>query len=202
MHTPIGEMNIELTLPGIHNVGNALLAAALSINVGASLENVRDGLAKIQHVKGRLEVKQLSEKVRLLDDSYNANVASVTAAIKLLSSYEGRRVLVLGDMAELGDQARHYHEQVGELAKSESIEMFYTLGELSKSASDMFGEGGQHFSHIEPLLDALYKELYANDNEFTILVKGSRSSRMDRVVTAIEGAPLSNAQHYGGFTEC
>ena len=202
MHTPIGEMNIELTLPGIHNVGNALLAAALSINVGASLENVRDGLAKIQHVKGRLEVKQLSEKVRLLDDSYNANVASVTAAIKLLSSYEGRRVLVLGDMAELGDQARHYHEQVGELAKSESIEMFYTLGELSKSASDMFGEGGQHFSHIEPLLDALYKELYANDNDITILVKGSRSSRMDRVVTAIEGAPLSNAQHYGGFTEC
>jgi len=83
MHTPIGEMNIGLTIPGMHNVSNALLAAALAINVGASLENVRDGLATMKNVKGRLDVKQLSEQVRVLDDSYNANVASVTAAIKI-----------------------------------------------------------------------------------------------------------------------
>lgn len=202
MHTPRGEMNIELTIPGMHNVSNALLAAALSINVGASLENVRDGLAKMKNVKGRLDVKQLSEQVRLLDDSYNANVASVTAAIKLLSSYQGRRVLVLGDMAELGDKARHYHEEVGELAKNEGIDMLYTLGVLSQSASEVYGDHGQHFSDIEPLLDELYKELHPTHDDITILVKGSRSARMDRVITALEGSPVGKLDRSRRLVAC
>ncbi len=190
MHTPMGEMNIELTIPGMHNVSNALLAAALAINVGASLENVRDGLATMQHVKGRLDVKQLSEQVRLLDDSYNANVASVTAAIKLLASYHGRTVLVLGDMAELGDKARHYHEEVGQLAKDEGIDRLFTLGVLSQSASDVYGEQGLHCSTIESLMDALYAELHNENDDITILVKGSRSARMERVVSALEASPV------------
>jgi UDP-N-acetylmuramoyl-tripeptide--D-alanyl-D-alanine ligase len=190
MHTPIGEMNVGLTIPGMHNVSNALLAAALAINVGASLENVRDGLATMKNVRGRLDVKQLSEQVRVLDDSYNANVASVTAAIKLLASYQGRRILVLGDMAELGDKARHYHEEVGELAQREGIDMLYTLGVLSQSASSVYGDHGQHFSEIEPLLTALYGELQHIDEDITILVKGSRSARMERVVTALEASPV------------
>lgn len=190
MHTPIGEMNIELTIPGMHNVGNALLAAALAVNVGASLENVRAGLATMTNVKGRLDVKQLSEQVRVIDDSYNANVASVTAAIKLLASYQGRRILVLGDMAELGDKARHYHEEVGELAKSEDIDMLFTLGVLSQSASSVYGANGQHFSEIDALINALYAELQHVDEDITILVKGSRSAKMERVVTALEVSPV------------
>ena len=144
----------------------------------------------MKNVKGRLDVKQLSEQVRVLDDSYNANVASVTAAIKLLASYQGRRILVLGDMAELGDKARHYHEEVGELAQREGIDMLYTLGVLSQSASSVYGDHGQHFSEIEPLLTALYGELQHIDDDITILVKGSRSARMERVVTALEASPV------------
>lgn len=202
MQTPMGEMNIELTIPGIHNVSNALLAAGLAINVGASLENVRDGLSKMQHVKGRLDVKQLSEQVRLLDDSYNANVASVTAAIKLLSSYQGRRVLVLGDMAELGDKAKHYHEEVGALAKNEGIDMLYTLGQLSQSASEVYGQAGQHFHDIDLLLEELYQELTPLHDDITILVKGSRSSRMDRVVTALEGSPVGKLDRSRKLIAC
>jgi UDP-N-acetylmuramoyl-tripeptide--D-alanyl-D-alanine ligase len=202
MQTPMGEMNIELTIPGMHNVSNALLAAGLAINVGASLENVRDGLSKMQHVKGRLDVKQLSEQVRLLDDSYNANVASVTAAIKLLSSYQGRRVLVLGDMAELGDKAKHYHEEVGALAKNEGIDMLYTLGQLSQSASEVYGQAGQHFHDIDLLLEELYQELTPLHDDITILVKGSRSSRMDRVVTALEGSPVGKLDRSRKLIAC
>jgi UDP-N-acetylmuramoyl-tripeptide--D-alanyl-D-alanine ligase len=202
MQTPMGEMNIELTIPGMHNVSNALLAAGLAINVGASLENVRDGLSKMQHVKGRLDVKQLSEQVRLLDDSYNANVASVTAAIKLLSSYQGRRVLVLGDMAELGDKAKHYHEEVGALAKNEGIDILYTLGQLSQSASEVYGQAGQHFHDIDLLLEELYQELTPLHDDITILVKGSRSSRMDRVVTALEGSPVGKLDRSRKLIAC
>lgn len=202
MQTPMGEMNIELTIPGMHNVSNALLAAGLAINVGASLENVRDGLSKMQHVKGRLDVKQLSEQVRLLDDSYNANVASVTAAIKLLSSYQGRRVLVLGDMAELGDKAKHYHEEVGALAKNEGIDMLYTLGQLSQSASEVYGQAGQHFHDIDLLIEELYQELTPLHDDITILVKGSRSSRMDRVVTALEGSPVGKLDRSRKLIAC
>lgn len=202
MQTPMGEMNIELTIPGMHNVSNALLAAGLAINVGASLENVRDGLSKMQHVKGRLDVKQLSEQVRLLDDSYNANVASVTAAIKLLSSYQGRRVLVLGDMAELGDKAKHYHEEVGALAKNEGIDILYTLGQLSQSASEVYGQAGQHFHDIDLLIEELYQELTPLHDDITILVKGSRSSRMDRVVTALEDSPVGKLDRSRKLIAC
>ncbi len=202
MHTPIGEMNIELTLPGLHNVGNALLAAALSINVGASLEHVRDGLAKMQNVAGRLHVKQISEQVRLIDDTYNAAVGSVKAAIELLSQYEGKRVLVLGDMAELGDKARYYHEEIGTLAKDKGIEYLFTLGVLSQSASQVFGANGAHFSAIDALNDTLYNTLYNTPENITILVKGSRSARMERVVKALEESPVGKLDRSRGLIAC
>jgi len=186
MHTPIGEMNIELTLPGIHNVGNALLAAALSINVGASLEHVRDGLAKMQNVAGRLHVKQLSEQVKLIDDTYNAAVGSVRAAIEFLSQFEGKRFLVLGDMAELGDKARYYHEEIGTLAKEKGIEYLFTLGVLSHSASQAFGANSMHFTTLEELYKGIYSMLQNDYENITILVKGSRSARMERLVKALE----------------
>ena len=202
MHTPVGEMNIQLTQPGLHNVGNALLAAALAINVGASLENVRDGLAKMTNVGGRLTVKQLSEQVRLIDDSYNANVASVNAAIDLLSAYQGIRILVLGDMAVLGDKSRQYHEQVGQYAKECGIDYLFTIGVLSQSASTVFDGQGSHFSDIDQLVDSLYKTVMHLDENITLLVKGSRSSGMERVVKAMEDSPVGKLTRQYGVIAC
>ena len=187
---PQGEIAIQLTIPGVHNVGNALVAAALTLQVGANLENVRDGLIAMQQVSGRLNVKQLTDQVRLLDDTYNANVASVNAAIDTLSSFSGIRVLVLGDMKELGEKARFYHEQVGEYAKQKGINYLYTMGVLSQSASAVFNENGGHFSDVESLLAAMESDLLVQQRDISILVKGSRSSKMERVVEAIEASTL------------
>jgi UDP-N-acetylmuramoyl-tripeptide--D-alanyl-D-alanine ligase len=190
MCTPKGEVYISLCLPGEHNVGNALLAAALTLQVGATLEDVRDGLANMAQVKGRLNVIELGPTTRLLDDTYNANVASVHAAIDLLATFSGRRVLVLGDMAELGSKARFYHEQVGEYAKKKGIDTLYTLGVLSQSASSVLGEQGMHHTHIDDLMQSLQAGLAAEFRDVTVLVKGSRSAKMEDVVSAIKESGL------------
>jgi UDP-N-acetylmuramoyl-tripeptide--D-alanyl-D-alanine ligase len=188
--TPVGEIDVNLSLPGEHNVGNALVAAALTIEVGATLEDIRDGLAAMEQVKGRLNVKQLTSQVRLLDDSYNANVASVNAAIDLLSTFSGRRILILGDMAELGTKSRYYHEQVGLYAKQKGIDNVFTLGVLSQSASAVFGEDGMHHTHLDDLMQTLDAGLAAEFRDITLLVKGSRSSKMENVAAAIEASSL------------
>ena len=194
MHTPRGRVSIQLTVPGIHNVGNALVAAALSIQVGASLDDVRDGLREMSQVKGRLNVKQLSGQVRLLDDTYNANVASVNAAIDTLSSFSGMKVLVLGDMAELGEKARYYHEQVGEYARQKGIDHLYSLGVLSQHASSVYQELGQHFTDAQSLVASLEALCVNEQRDISILVKGSRSSKMENVVEAIEVSPLGKLE--------
>ena len=194
-----GEAAIQLTIPGIHNVGNALVAAALTMQLGATLENVRDGLLAMKQVKGRLNVKTLGSQVRLLDDTYNANVASVNAAIDTLSTFSGINVLILGDMKELGEKARFYHEQVGNYALSKGIDYLYSFGVLSQSASAVFeeisGKNGTeknsgHFTDIDSLMKALEQDLQVEQQDISILVKGSRSSRMERVVEAIEASSL------------
>jgi len=185
-----GETAIQLTIPGIHNVGNALVAAALTMQLGATLENVRDGLLAMKQVKGRLNVKALSSQVRLLDDTYNANVASVNAAIDTLNSFSGINVLVLGDMKELGEKARFYHEQVGNYALSKGINYLYSFGVLSQSASAVFNDKGAHFTDIDSLIKALENDLQIEQRDISVLVKGSRSSRMERVVEAIEASSL------------
>lgn len=190
MHTPQGKTNILLSLPGIHNVSNALVAAALAMSVGANLENIKTGLQNLSQVKGRLNVKQLTNQVRVLDDTYNANVASVNAAVDVLSSFCGYKVMILGDMGELGEKARYYHEKVGEYALDKGISAFYSLGVLSQSASDVFENKGKHFSDVESLVAALAEELSNEHQDVSILVKGSRSARMERVVAAIEESPV------------
>lgn len=187
---PKGQIGITLTIPGMHNVGNALVAAALAIRVGASLEDVKMGLLNMTQVKGRMQVNMLTEHVRLLDDSYNANVGSVKAAIDTLSSFAGKRILILGDMAELGGKARHYHEQVGEYATEKGIDSLYTLGVLSQSASTAFHGQGSHHSDMDALVAALESDLLHEQRDLTILVKGSRSARMERVVSALEESSL------------
>jgi UDP-N-acetylmuramoyl-tripeptide--D-alanyl-D-alanine ligase len=190
LSTPKGRTSVSLALPGMHNVSNALVAAALSMAVGASLEDVKLGLLYMQQVIGRLNVKQLGSQVKVIDDTYNANVASVNAAVDLLASFSGRRVLILGDMGELGEKARYYHEQVGEYAKHKGVDNLYTLGVLSQNASEAFNGNGQHFSQVEVLVEYLLGALAAEQRDITILVKGSRSARMERVVAALEGSAL------------
>ncbi|MCC2616448.1 UDP-N-acetylmuramoyl-tripeptide--D-alanyl-D-alanine ligase [Aestuariibacter halophilus] len=190
--TPNGRMPVHLALPGMHNVSNALVAAALSMEVGASLEDVKYGLEHMKQVSGRLQVHQLTNQIKILDDSYNANVASVHAAIDLLASFSGRRILVLGDMGELGEKARYYHEEVGEYARNKGIDALYTLGVLSQSASDAFG--GQHFSDLDTLVQAICADTCNEQRDVSVLVKGSRSARMERVVKALEGSPLGKLE--------
>ncbi|MDN4503867.1 UDP-N-acetylmuramoyl-tripeptide--D-alanyl-D-alanine ligase [Alteromonadaceae bacterium BrNp21-10] len=184
--TPEGNAFINLTIPGMHNIANATSAAALAMSVGASLEDVQLGLENMQQVKGRLNLKTLTNQVRLFDDTYNANVASVNAAIDLIASYAGRRILILGDMGELGERARFYHEQVGEYAKKQGIDNLYTLGVLSQHTSTVFNGNGRHFSTIEELIAHLELQVADEHQDITILVKGSRSAKMELVVAAIE----------------
>ncbi|MCV2884883.1 UDP-N-acetylmuramoyl-tripeptide--D-alanyl-D-alanine ligase [Aestuariibacter sp. AA17] len=190
--TPSGSMMVNLALPGIHNVANALVACALAMEVGASLEDVKYGLENMVQVGGRLQVMQLTNQVKILDDTYNANVASVNAAIDLLSSFHGRKILILGDIGELGEKSRFYHEQVGEYAKQKGINDLFTLGVLSQSASDGFG--GQHFSELEDLVESVVKEIGNEQRDISILVKGSRSARMERVVKALEVSPVGKLE--------
>lgn len=184
-----GSAYIELTVPGRHNVCNAVAAAAIAMEFGASIDDIRLGLADMEPVNGRLNLHQLSEHFKLIDDTYNANVESIKAATDLLASYPGRRVLILGDMGELGAEARSYHQEVGEYAKERGIDDLLTLGVLSQNTSDAFNKGNSspslHFSDRESLIIKLQKLLADENQQISILVKGSRSAHMEYVVTDI-----------------
>ncbi|WP_438862303.1 UDP-N-acetylmuramoyl-tripeptide--D-alanyl-D-alanine ligase [Neptunicella sp.] len=202
MQTPQGTAFINLVTPGMHNVANALTAAALTMAVGATLEEVQLGLENMQQVKGRLNIKSLTNQVRLIDDTYNANVSSVKAAIDLLANYDGRRILILGDMGELGERARFYHEQVGEYAKQHGLDNLYTIGVLSQHASTVFNGNGCHFSNIESLVAHLEQQVIGEHQNITILVKGSRSAKMECVVEAIEVSTVGKLEHHQESIAC
>ncbi|HIF4732944.1 TPA: UDP-N-acetylmuramoyl-tripeptide--D-alanyl-D-alanine ligase [Citrobacter amalonaticus] len=184
LQTPGGSIDVLLPLPGRHNIANALAAAALSMAVGATLEAIKTGLANLKAVPGRLFPVQLAENQLLLDDSYNANVGSMTAAVQVLSEMPGYRVLVVGDMAELGAESEACHVQVGEAAKAAGIDCVLSSGKLSKAISDASGVG-EHFAD-KPALIARLQALIAEQQIITILVKGSRSAAMEEVVRALQ----------------
>ncbi|WP_286233481.1 UDP-N-acetylmuramoyl-tripeptide--D-alanyl-D-alanine ligase [Thalassotalea sediminis] len=185
----VGSTFIELTVPGRHNVCNAVAAAAIALEFGATLEDIRLGLAEMNPVKGRLNLHHLGNNYKLIDDSYNANVESIKAASDLLASYPGKRVLILGDMGELGTNARSYHQEVGEYAAGRDIDELLTLGVLSQNTADAFNQRkpkhGKHFSERSALLKHLQHVLSDEQQEVSILVKGSRSSHMELVVQDI-----------------
>ncbi len=189
LNTHIGSTYIELPLPGRHNVCNAVAAATVAIEFGASLDDIRLGLAEMSPVKGRLNLHQLGDNCKLIDDTYNANVESIKAATDLLANYPGRRVLILGDMGELGVEARSYHQEVGEYAQKRGIDDLLTIGVLSQSTSDAFNkknnEQGMHFSEREKLVAQLKMLLAGEEQQISILVKGSRSAHMEYVVQDI-----------------
>ncbi|HEC17698.1 MAG TPA: UDP-N-acetylmuramoyl-tripeptide--D-alanyl-D-alanine ligase [Sedimenticola sp.] len=182
--TPEGGIEIELPLAGRHNRMNALAAIAAAQLMGAGLDRIRDGLAGLRPAPGRLQPRAGAGGVRVIDDSYNANPDSVAAAIAVLAAAPGRRFLVLGDLAELGPEAERLHEMLGEQARESGIEHLYCMGDSCRAAVRGFGAGGLHFRDREALIDALRKTLAEGDS---VLVKGSRSARMEQVADALTG---------------
>ena len=174
---------VKLALPGKHNISNALIAAALTSEFDVSLEDIASALATMGEVKGRVNLIEASDSLTIIDDTYNANVKSVKAAIDLLSDIQGHRILALGDMGELGEDARKYHQEVGEYALAQGIDELFTLGVLSKCASDVFGLPNRHFSNREQMLQQIQNSISKVDKKITLVVKGSRSSRMELLVT-------------------
>ncbi|HXU94059.1 MAG TPA: UDP-N-acetylmuramoyl-tripeptide--D-alanyl-D-alanine ligase [Gallionella sp.] len=181
VQTPQGEFAALLQVPGAHNARNALAATAAAIALNVPLATIADGLQRFAGVAGRLQSKAARQGAVLIDDTYNANPASMRAAIGVLAQQPGKRVLVLGDMGELGEGAAAFHAEIGGEAKRAGIEKLYALGELSCNAAREFGSGARHFERIEELLAELDKELDAGT---TVLVKGSRFMKMERVVQA------------------
>jgi UDP-N-acetylmuramoyl-tripeptide--D-alanyl-D-alanine ligase len=202
LHTSLGQCGIKLNVPGKHNVCNAVAAATAAIECGASLQDIRLGLADMSPVKGRANIHHLVsnnssqhsiQRIKLIDDTYNANVESIKAAISLLANYSGQQILILGDMGELGSEARSYHQEVGEFAKEQGIDILLTLGVLSQNTSDAFAHQNQalskHFSERKDLSAYLFSLLTQNnknqESNINILVKGSRSAHMENVVEDI-----------------
>ncbi|MFZ2541236.1 MAG: UDP-N-acetylmuramoyl-tripeptide--D-alanyl-D-alanine ligase [Gallionella sp.] len=176
---PQGNFTANLQVPGEHNARNALAATAAAIALNVPLETIATGLVKFGGIAGRLQRKAAMYGATLIDDTYNANPDSMRAAISVLAQAVGKRVLVLGDMGELGDDAAMLHAKIGSEARRAGIEGFFAIGELSVNAVREFGSGGQHFERIEDLESALEKEL---GGSVTMLVKGSRFMKMERVV--------------------
>ncbi|MCG7365985.1 UDP-N-acetylmuramoyl-tripeptide--D-alanyl-D-alanine ligase [Pantoea sp. ACRSH] len=184
MQTPGGDIAITLPLPGRHNIANALAAAALALSVDAPLSAIQRGLKNLQAVPGRLFPIRLSEHQLLLDDSYNANVGSMTAAAQVLGEMPGYRVMVVGDMAELGDEAEQCHREVGLAAKAAGVDRVLSVGELSAYMSESSGVG-EHFATKTALTERL-RTLLSEHRELTVLIKGSRSAAMEQVVQNLQ----------------
>jgi UDP-N-acetylmuramoyl-tripeptide--D-alanyl-D-alanine ligase len=182
IRTPDGEAAATLAIPGLHNVRNALAAAACAQAVGIDAGTIAQGLTAFRPYTGRLQVKEARGGATLIDDTYNANPDSVRAAIDVLASCPGPTVLVLGDMGEVGDQGRDFHREVGAYARSKGIASLLALGEATRDAVQAFGAGARHFENLE--------ELIPNVRGNSILVKGSRFMKMERVVGGVTGTPV------------
>ncbi|NVJ65590.1 MAG: UDP-N-acetylmuramoyl-tripeptide--D-alanyl-D-alanine ligase [Gammaproteobacteria bacterium] len=197
------KISIELNTPGEHQVSNALVAAALTASLGIGLNHIKQGLEQAQSVKGRLNRFRGINGSQLIDDTYNASVASVNVAIDVLSHWQGTKILVLGDMAELGGSSKKYHQEVGAYAKQQAIDELMTWGSWSKYSSQAFGENAAHFESKDSLIDSLMSKA---NNDTQILVKGSRSARMEQVVEALKANDHANQDEHhnslGGGNQC
>lgn len=192
LRAPAGAMPVTLHLAGRHNVLNALCAAAAATAAGASLDDVRAGLATMRPVPGRLQFKTAPSGAWIVDDSYNANPSSMKAGIEVLAAVDARRWLVMGDMGELGDYAVDSHGEIGRFARNHRIDRLFATGKLSALAVEAFGPGAEWFADTESLARAVNAEL---TREVCVLVKGSRSNRLERVVDALVGSPSGQGIH-------
>jgi UDP-N-acetylmuramoyl-tripeptide--D-alanyl-D-alanine ligase len=190
LRTPAGRIETSLQVPGEHNLRNAASAAAAALALGASAQAVAKGLAAYAGTKGRLQTHACILGATLIDDTYNANPDSVLAAVQVLAARPGSRILVLGDMGELGPDAAALHREMGERARAAGIDRLLCLGELSVHAARGFGPGAMHFERIEELLAEVECAL---GPAVTVLVKGSRFMQMERVVRSFMEANLCQA---------
>jgi len=181
-----GEAEVHLSLPGKHNVMNALAACAAAQAAGAGLDAVRAGLESMSPVAGRLNILQLPDNITLIDDTYNANPESLQVALDVLAQAEGESWLVLGDMGELGAGTIAMHRNAGRQAQAAGISRLYTLGDLAQQAVTAFNGQGTAFSVLDDLLAALRRDM---TTPLHILVKGSRRMRMERVVEVLATQP-------------
>ena len=180
LRTPSGESTATLAIPGLHNVRNALAAAACAHAAGIQAAAIGEGLSAFRPYAGRLQVKQTAAGATLIDDSYNANPDSVRAAIDVLASCPGPTALVLGDMGEVGSQGPAFHAEVGKYAKEMGIDALLAFGSASNASVAAFGSGARHFED--------WNEIPSNLKTIkTILVKGSRFMKMERVVALLTG---------------
>jgi UDP-N-acetylmuramoyl-tripeptide--D-alanyl-D-alanine ligase len=189
--TSASSYRARLHVPGVHNVRNALAACAAAHALRIPSQAVARGLGEFEGTKGRLQSKRCRGGGVLIDDTYNANPDSTRAAIAVLAAATGTRILVLGDMGELGAEGRSLHEAVGAAAREAGIERLLTLGELSEAAAAAFGPDARHFHDVDELCASLEGML---GPDVTVLVKGSRFMRMERVVWRfIDGGPVAAA---------
>ena len=173
---------INLPLPGLHNVANALAATTVCYALKVSPEAIVKGLANMQDVPHRLQLRKGPKLSKLIDDSYNANPGSYQQALKILQVFSGQHWLVLGDFGELGDDSEQIHQNLGLEAKACGVEHLLTIGEHSKYASESFGNNAQHFKDMSLLQSYLESELQEN---VTCLIKGSRFMKLDKLADAL-----------------
>lgn len=176
---PNGRLAISLNVPGEHTVRNALAAAACCYAAGIELSDIEKGLCQFSGVQGRMTFLKGKNEAIVIDDTYNANLRSVLTAVDVLAKRQGKRILVLGDMGELGSYAKEHHEEVGKSALDHGIDILMTCGINSLYSSQAFGEHAKHYANQQELANDLLTKL---DKNTTILVKGSRSAAMEKVV--------------------
>jgi len=184
-------IQIQLNLPGKHNVSNALAASAMALALGCSLNDIQQGLQTLKEVAGRVNCTVISTQLTVIDDTYNANSASVSAGIDLLAQYPCKRLLICGDMGELGDFAEQEHQTIGEYAQQQNINKLFTVGKLSQLATNAYNTasknaGAEHFSEKQQLQAAIDVYLNAQKSKVVVLVKGSRSAKMEEIVAFIK----------------
>ncbi|NOU40263.1 MAG: UDP-N-acetylmuramoyl-tripeptide--D-alanyl-D-alanine ligase [Methylotenera sp.] len=182
LDTPNGRVEFKLKVQGAHNISNALAASTAAFALGVSNADIAQGLENFSGVYGRLELKAACHGALLIDDTYNANPDSMRAAIDVLAKYAGEKILVLGDMGELGSEANNMHAEIGAYAKAAGLTTLYCLGKLSIEMVKSFGVGAQHFSSPEEIAEAVLPQLTSST---TVLVKGSRFMQMERVVNLL-----------------
>lgn len=180
MHTPAGDLEFNAALPGRHNFCNALAAAAAAVALDTPVEEIAAGLASIHSLPGRLRVLAHAGGGRVIDDSYNANPGSLAAALSVLAETPSdERWLVLGDMGELGSDDEQLHADAGRTAREHGVDRLFGLGPLTKASVTAFGPGGRHFDDVDALVGVLKQKFGSG---VTVLIKGSRSMGMERVV--------------------
>ncbi|MDP1602178.1 MAG: UDP-N-acetylmuramoyl-tripeptide--D-alanyl-D-alanine ligase [Legionella sp.] len=181
---PTGTVEIQLQVPGEHSVRNALAASSACFAAGIALGDIAKGLNDFQGVAGRLTYLSGKNQSLVIDDTYNANLRSVVTAVNVLAKRQGRRILVLGDMGELGAWTKEHHEEIGRFAQSQGIDLLMTCGKHSEFSSQAFGDAAHHFASQEELAQDLLPRL---NKDTTVLVKGSRSAQMEKIVHQLVG---------------